>query len=202
MTSLSDKLLPGFLTTYAIGNCPTSMPCYLLLSWPCFVLPKHAVIAWMAILNRLPTKDRLRTWGFDIAGDCPLCKQEQETRNHLFFECSFSKAIWKMILTLCDLRRDTSCWNQELKWASQRLKGKALISTLLRIGWNAYIYHMWKERNNRLFSQKEETKEQILEHVKETVRHRIAKLKNVAKDPINMFLHRSWGLFESIFESA
>ena len=78
------------------------------LLWSSFVLPKHAVIAWMTILNRLPTKDRLRTWGFDIAGDCPLCKQEQETRNHIFFECSFSKAIWKMILTLCELKRDVS----------------------------------------------------------------------------------------------
>ena len=52
---------------------------------------------------------------------------------------------------------------------------------------------MWRERNNRLFRQKEETKEQILEHVKEAVRHRLAKLKNVAKDPINMSLYSSWG---------
>ena len=126
----------------------------------------------------------------------------QETRNHIFFECSFSKAIWKMILTLSGIRRDVSDWNFELKWASQRLKGKALISTLLRIGWNAYIYHMWRERNNRLFRQKEETKEQILEHVKEAIRHRLAKLKNVAKDPINMSLYSSWRLFESIFDST
>ena len=101
-----------------------------------------------------------------------------------------------------DFRRDVSCWNYELKWACQRLKGKALISTLLRIGWSAYIYHMWKERNNRLFRHKEETKEQILEQVKEAVRHKLAKLKNVAKDPINMSLHCSWGLFESMFQSA
>ena len=29
------------------------------LVWTSLVVPKHAVIAWMAILNRLPTKDRL-----------------------------------------------------------------------------------------------------------------------------------------------
>ena len=38
------------------------------LLWSPFVVPKHAVITWMAILNRLPTKDRLRSWGIDIAG--------------------------------------------------------------------------------------------------------------------------------------
>ena len=78
--------------------------------------------------------DRLKSWGIDLAGICSLCKQEQETRNHLFFECSFSKAIWKFILSLCGLRRDVLDWNYELKWATQKLKGKSLISTLLRIG--------------------------------------------------------------------
>ena len=30
------------------------------LLWNPFVLPKHVIIAWMTIQNRLPTKDRLQ----------------------------------------------------------------------------------------------------------------------------------------------
>ena len=81
----------------------------------------------------------------------------------------------------------------ELKWAIQKLKGKALISIVLKVGWNAFIYHVWRERNNRLFKQTEQAKEQIMEKIKEVVRHRTAKLRNVAIDPVNMALHRSWG---------
>ena len=74
------------------------------LLWDSFVVPKHAVIAWMAILNRLPTIDRLQSWGIEARDCCALCKQDQETRDHLFFGCSFSRAIWKKVLVLCGLR--------------------------------------------------------------------------------------------------
>ena len=47
----------------------------------------------------------------------------------------------------------------------KKLKGKALISTILKVSWNAVIYYVWKERNNKIFSQNEETTERILEHI-------------------------------------
>ena len=56
-----------------------------------------------------------------------------------------------MVLSLCDVRREVLDWNGELTWVVQKLKGKALISMFLRIGWNAFIYQMWRERYNRLF---------------------------------------------------
>ena len=35
-------------------------------------IPKHVVIAWMADLNKLPTKDRLISWGMEVEGECVL----------------------------------------------------------------------------------------------------------------------------------
>ena len=35
-----------------------------ILIWTPFVMSKHPMIAWMAIINRLPTKDRLKSWGW------------------------------------------------------------------------------------------------------------------------------------------
>ena len=61
------------------------------LIWTPFVVPKHVVIAWLAILNRLHTIERLRAWGMDMDVLCSLSKQEQESRDHLFFTCFFSK---------------------------------------------------------------------------------------------------------------
>ena len=36
------------------------------LLWSSLNVPKHAVVVWMAILSRLPTKDRLITWGMEV----------------------------------------------------------------------------------------------------------------------------------------
>lgn len=33
------------------------------LIWGSKVIPKHALICWMTILNRLPIMDRLKGWG-------------------------------------------------------------------------------------------------------------------------------------------
>ena len=169
------------------------------LVWNSFVVPKHAIIAWMAILNRLPTVDRLKQWGFDINENCVLCKQDRETRDHIFFECSYSKAIWKEVLSKCGLQRDITSWHGELKWVVLKLKGKALITLLIQIGWNAFIYNKWQERNHRVFRKKEAAKEQIIECIKEAIRYRLARLKRIATDPINISLHSSWGLLDSIF---
>ena len=123
------------------------------LVWSTLNVPKHAFISWLAVLNRLPTKDRLRAWGIVTDGSCAFCN-EQETRDHLFFGCSFTKELWKKVLQMSGLQRRVLTWDQELKWAINKLKGKALISNLLKIAWNALIYSIWRERNCRIFAQK------------------------------------------------
>ena len=132
-------------------------------------------------------------------GLCCFCKHEQETKDHLFFSCLYSKAIWKLVLSLCGLDREVLDWEGEMKWAVLKLKGKALLSKVLRIAWSSFIYHIWKKRNGRIFGKMEQTAEQIIDHIKLAVRHRLASLKNVAPDTVNISLYRSWGLFDSIF---
>ena len=74
------------------------------LVWSTFNVPKHAFISWLAVLNRLPTKDRLRAWGIIIDGSCAFFN-EQKTRDHLFFRCSFIKELWIKVLQMSGLQR-------------------------------------------------------------------------------------------------
>ena len=53
--------------------------------------------------------------------------------------------------------KEVISWVKELNWAIKKLKGESLISKVLMISWNAYIYYVWRERNCRLFKHKEET---------------------------------------------
>lgn len=44
---------------------------------PC--VQKHNFITWMAILDRLPTIDRLNSWGMNLDPTCKLCNLENES---------------------------------------------------------------------------------------------------------------------------
>ena len=163
------------------------------LLWGTLTIPKHSVIAWMAILNRLPTLDRLISWGMEINGICYLCQRELETRDHIFFECRYSKEVWEMILSNCGLNKMTRSWNEELQWVVRKIKGKQLINAILSVAWRAFIYHVWRERNGRMHGQPMRSSEQIFEHIKEEVRIKITGRKiNVAT--VNRQLCDSWGL--------
>ncbi|XVF59778.1 hypothetical protein PTKIN_Ptkin07bG0303400 [Pterospermum kingtungense] len=125
------------------------------------MVPKHSAIGWMAILNRLPTKDRL---------------------------LKFSRIVWKSVLLLCNLRRDVLSWNEELHWASRKLRGKSLPSTVLRWAWVAFIYFIWKERNFRLHRQVEHSERQIVDEIKQVIRVKVSDFNKVKKDLINCSL--------------
>ncbi|XP_022772119.1 uncharacterized protein LOC111314763 [Durio zibethinus] len=67
---------------------------------------------WRKLLQiRLPMKDRLRSWGMRIDSRCNLCYNEDETRDHVYFECVYSKEVWQKILQLCNIDRRVRSWD-------------------------------------------------------------------------------------------
>ena len=109
-------------------------------------------------------------------------------------------SIWNEILRKCGLNRESLGWERELSWASLKLRGKALNTTILRVAWSAFVYHIWRERNYRVFQHREETSVKILEDIMKVIRYRLAKLKKVKADEVNIMLYRSWGLLDLIFD--
>ena len=89
---------------------------------------------------------------------------------------------------------------EELEWAIQRIKGKALISVVLRIAWKVFIYFVWRERNRRLHNGLTENPEQLLDRIKEVVRIKLASLTNIAADDVNKKLFCNWGLVVELIE--
>ena len=54
------------------------------LVWYHLTVPKHAFIFWMAILDRLPTIDRLRAWGWKWM-ECVLCASRTWRQRIIYF---------------------------------------------------------------------------------------------------------------------
>ncbi|XP_039045913.1 uncharacterized protein LOC120185900 [Hibiscus syriacus] len=118
------------------------------LVWFSGRIPKHSIIVWMAILNRLPTRVRLLRTGLAIETDkCLLCCEEAETKDHIFFEWQFAKELWGSILELFCISREPCSWEGELAWASLLFKGKSFIVGILKLAWSRHIYGIWKEMN-------------------------------------------------------
>ena len=56
-------------------------------------IPRYSFVVWMAIKERLHTEDRLLQFGIVDDSCCVLCQQEEESHDHLFFNCKFANHI-------------------------------------------------------------------------------------------------------------
>lgn len=57
-------------------------------------IPRCSFLTWLAMLERLPTRDRLATWGLSVPENCVLCSSGRESHQHLFFGCSYAIDVW------------------------------------------------------------------------------------------------------------
>jgi len=104
---------------------------------------------WVTTLNRLPTRQRLASWGVISSADCCLCSSLPETRDHLLLVCDYSSQIWSLIFArLTPSHRLICTWDELLSWT--RLSTNQAPSLLRKVAAQAVVYHIWRQRNNVL----------------------------------------------------
>ncbi|XP_021770740.1 uncharacterized protein LOC110734925 [Chenopodium quinoa] len=118
--------------------------------WNQFNSPKHMFISWLAIHNKLKTRDRLERFGICNDNRCLLCGDAIVNRNHLFFECNYSKRCVALIADWLKIR-DTSysieeIWKQWCKHLKEPIYRKVGMAAL-----SAIVYHIWFARNHVLW---------------------------------------------------
>ncbi|XP_020243282.1 uncharacterized protein LOC109821509 [Asparagus officinalis] len=117
---------------------------YIILKMSCCLLK--------SLLNRLSTRDRLYRFGIISTEVCVLCIDGKESIDHLFFQCPFSAYIWKLCKlklhsddrTIQDLRTEATATQNKFK-----VKDKTYI--LARLVLSTAVWHIWQERNRRIF---------------------------------------------------
>lgn len=65
--------------------------------WNRFSVPKHKFIFWLGMQERLKIGDILTKVGIIPHGTCLLCGDTDESHAHLFFNCAYSKQVYKQI---------------------------------------------------------------------------------------------------------
>lgn len=109
-------------------------------------IPRHAVILWLAIRRKLSTRDILASIGLSRDTRCVLCGNEGESHDHLFFSCPFSEGIWRLLCSKCNLPWSNLDWGETIQWKVSNLKGKSLLSLIVKLMLAAAVYSLWRER--------------------------------------------------------
>lgn len=138
-------------------------------------IPKHMFLVWLMVRNRCPTRDRLLSWGLQTDSRCLLCNVADESIAHCFFECSVAWEIWKTIAVRCNFNsaRQWAAILPQLKCHSTNKTQK----TLLLLCWQATLYILWTERNNRLHNAQSTSPPGLIAKIKLVVKNRISSLR-------------------------
>lgn len=113
--------------------------------------PKSVFILWLAVQNRLATKDRLLSWKLNVTPDCVLCGKEVESHTHLFFVCEYSAEIWKGVLHTLNTNCPLSL-TEAIKVGDACCKKNTSRAKLFNMCLAETVYGIWLERNCKVFN--------------------------------------------------
>jgi len=140
--------------------------------------PKHAFTMWTAQLDRLPTRTRLASWGLMIPIDCCLCSGFDESRDHIFLHCEYSRDLWHAIQQRLGLPpTNFGSWAGLLTWL--RCKTDSSPSILRKVSVQTLVYNVWRERNNRFFNLRSIPSSQIFIVIDRLIRNTISQQEDI-----------------------
>ncbi|XP_071702841.1 uncharacterized protein [Rutidosis leptorrhynchoides] len=113
---------------------------------------KLEVFVWRAVQRRLPSRVELDKRGIDLHTiRCPLCDEDLETIDHILIFCKHAYDLWVRVFAWWGLGNVTNLSISEI------LRGNSSVgmTSLGRTIWQAvewvFSYHIWKNRNNKVF---------------------------------------------------
>ncbi|CAL1395563.1 unnamed protein product [Linum trigynum] len=117
------------------------------LLWKSFGTPRDKLLVWLIILNRIATLDKVQRWNSAVINLCPLCSSEEESRDHLFFGCAYSKRVLQAMFAGRDVVGAN--WEGSLANAISLFRMKNTVSERGRLLWVMVVAELWRERCRR-----------------------------------------------------
>ncbi|KAF4351049.1 hypothetical protein G4B88_012598 [Cannabis sativa] len=88
--------------------------------WGRWLIPKHRIILWLVMLQKLQTKELLHK--HNICGDATfiMCGREEESTSHLFFDCKCSRLCGNGVKSWLQWNTSASTPTNIIKWIKRR----------------------------------------------------------------------------------
>lgn len=136
--------------------------------------PIARFIMWLMVQGRLLTSDRLQNWRIVADTECVLCRREAETRDHLFGQCEYTAQVWSKLCNWSGRQfLGSNSWQQFLQWIISEAKGRTQHAQVFKMIVAEVAYHVWIERNSRIFYKKSRTWQQIAKEIVYMVSSRV-----------------------------
>ncbi|XP_021733059.1 uncharacterized protein LOC110699855 [Chenopodium quinoa] len=114
--------------------------------WNIFNIPKHAFIVWLAVHNRLRTRDKLLQFCLCDSDLCLLSGVVPESNSHLFFYCNYSQWCLKSLCSWLGFESGhfsiATAWKHWKRRCTDIVEKKTTLATLTTVP-----YHIWMARN-------------------------------------------------------
>ncbi|XP_062112930.1 uncharacterized protein LOC133824079 [Humulus lupulus] len=141
---VNGKLQLGKLYSFVL---PGNLVFYEKVVWCRLLVPKHRFILWLAVNQKLLTRDLLHHCHFPIPSlCCPVCSQADESHYHLFFECPFSRRVMQAVygwLGGATWPVQFAVWSH---WLSMPRTGS--ISLVATASFAVTVYFIWLNMNH------------------------------------------------------
>jgi hypothetical protein len=129
---------------------------------------KVTIFGWRLLLDKLPTREALFKKGIITNNhdrSCIFCLREVEESHHVFFNCNFSRQVWRIIfrwmkttpLAFVNIHDHFSHFGKLIKGGNGK-KFRHII-------WLATTWSLWKKRNNIIFRGEEVNIPSLVDHI-------------------------------------
>lgn len=157
-------------------------------------IPRCSFISWLAMHNRLPTLSRIKKWNNRLNSTCVLCRVDEETRDHLFYNCHYSRQIWDECLRRTCTVNTGICWDDVVAIMQQLGNGRSFRRYMLKLVWTVSIYRIWLERNRRLHGGESRPWKMTLESIRRDVVGRCLTYQWRTMLAVNIDICQNWNL--------
>lgn len=131
---------------YKLAFLNMQMPAVFSMVWKSKVTRRVKFFAWLVLLDRLNTKNMLARRNFNVQHDslCVLCEDgNEETIDHLFFDCCFAKRCWDKLGINWVIESDI---HKRIE-RNRQLAGLPFFMEIFLIA----AWELWKIRNRLIF---------------------------------------------------
>ncbi|GJT39303.1 hypothetical protein Tco_0939168 [Tanacetum coccineum] len=133
--------------------------------WFASGIPRHAFTLWLIVKHKLKTQDRVCSWDVsaNLGTSCSLCELQQDSHEHLFFECSFAQSVWNHVKGLVGLDSVAPDIYTIIAHIGSKAKRRTSPIVIAKLVVAASAYYIWQERNWRLFKNNKRSSIQVIE---------------------------------------
>lgn len=157
-----------------------SPPLWIGAIYHTLAIKNCSLYLWLALRGRLLTKDRMRSFGFNVDMRCVLCHSSEETADHLFADCPYTF----LLIRACPVSL-SHAWSD---WQNGNFFSRQHQNWLKQLGYlfiSVMTYNVWRERNNRIHSNaRSRPVNQLLFCIKQMVRERVFSSNSIKKQLI------------------